>query len=144
VPGSRPEMQRLLSGETHHIPWGWFIEGEDEFDHEAFGISAMEAVKMDPQQRMLLETAWAAIEDSGSAPSEWRGSSTGVFVGISTNDYARLMDQAGVSADVFSATGNAHSIAANRLSYLFNLKGLSLSVDTACSSSLVAAHLAAQ
>jgi phthiocerol/phenolphthiocerol synthesis type-I polyketide synthase C len=114
------------------------------FDNTFFGISPREAAQMDPQQRLLLELTWEAFEKAGIKPSVWRGSDTGVFVGISTTDnaYASIDDLATI--DSTSATGNTNSIAANRLSYFFDLKGPSMSVDTACSSSLVAFHQACQ
>ncbi|HEY8269989.1 MAG TPA: aminotransferase class III-fold pyridoxal phosphate-dependent enzyme [Pseudobdellovibrionaceae bacterium] len=113
----------------------------DQFPADAFGISELEAQRMDPQQRLVLEEAWFAIEDAGYSAEELRGSMTGVFVGISSSDYTHLVQQEG-QIDIFSATGNAHSIAANRVSYFFDFKGPSLAIDTACSSSLVAVHLA--
>ncbi len=99
---------------------------------------------MDPQQRLLLEVAWEALENAGLPPDRLAGTPAGVFVGISSYDYSRLQfsDLAGI--DAYAGTGNAHSIAANRLSYALDLRGPSLAVDTACSSSLVAVHLAMQ
>ncbi len=114
------------------------------FDNAFFGISPREAAQMDPQQRMLLELTWEAFEKAGIKPSQWRGSDAGVFVGISTTDNVYLSVDDLAAIDSTSATGNTNSIAANRLSYLFDLKGPSMSVDTACSSSLVAFHQACQ
>ena len=122
--------------------WGGFLERVDAFDPEAFGISRREAAGMDPQQRILLETAWEAIEDAGIPQERLAGSRTGVFVGISNSEYGRLLMQAPGRIDAYTGSGNALSIAANRLSYVFGLQGPSLAVDTACSSSLVAVHLA--
>ncbi len=96
---------------------------------------------MDPQQRLVLEVSWEALENAAIAPSSLAGSPTGVFIGISTADYMRM--QAGLS-DGYMATGNAFSIAANRLSYRLDLRGPSVAVDTACSSSLVAIHHASE
>jgi acyl transferase domain-containing protein/acyl carrier protein len=112
------------------------------FDAAFFRIPREEAVRMDPQQRLLLQGAWEAMEDAGQVPDRLAGSPAGVYVGISTNDYARR--QVGVADEVhaLTLTGNALSVAANRLSYQFDLRGPSLAVDTACSSSLVAVHLA--
>jgi len=112
----------------------------DEFDAGFFGISPREAVWLDPQQRLLLELAWEAMENAGTPPSKLAGSDTAVYVGISSLDYGTrgLDDLAAMSAH--SMTGNTLSIAANRLSYVFDLHGPSLAVDTACSSSLVALH----
>ena len=114
------------------------------FDAEFFGISPREAGQMDPQQRLLLEMTWEAFENSGIKPSAIRKSRCGVFVGISSTDYAyrRLDDLA--SFDASTMTGNTASIAANRISYFFDLRGPSMSVDTACSSSMVAFHQACQ
>jgi len=112
------------------------------FDAHFFGISPREASLMDPQQRMLLELCWEAMENAGVQPSRLRGSDTGVYIGISSADYSyRLSDDMG-SVDASMATGNTSSIAANRLSYLFDLHGPSMSVDTACSSAMVAVHQA--
>ena len=100
---------------------------------------------MDPQQRLVLEVAWEALERAGQAPDRLAGSATGVFLGITTGDYADLVKAAGPEAlDVYMATGNAHNAAAGRVSYVLGLNGPSMAVDTACSSSLVAVHLACQ
>ncbi|MFC5718663.1 aminotransferase class I/II-fold pyridoxal phosphate-dependent enzyme [Streptomyces gamaensis] len=125
-------------------PHGGFLDRVDEFDARFFGISAREAERMDPQQRLLLEVAWQTFEDAHLAPARLAGSDTGVFIGISSHDYAELQMPRLDAVDVHSATGNAHSIAANRLSYHFDLSGPSLALDTACSSSLASVHLACQ
>ena len=122
--------------------WGGFIDGIDRFDASHFGISRREAARMDPQQRVLLEVAWEALERSGHAPTSLAGSRTGVFVGISGADHWLHAASRFSSLEAYSGTGNALSIAANRISYFLDLKGPSLAVDTACSSSLVAVHLA--
>src|SRR5713101_8736374 len=116
---------------------GWF---EPAF----FGISPREAAQMDPQQRLLLELVWHAFEDAGIPPSKFSGSSAGVYIGASATDYSdlRLGDPAG--ADSYFMTGSTLSILANRISYVFDLRGPSLAVDTACSSSLVAMHHACE
>jgi acyl transferase domain-containing protein/acyl-CoA synthetase (AMP-forming)/AMP-acid ligase II/acyl carrier protein len=128
---------------TDHPPrFGGFLRDVDRFDRSFFGIAPREAERMDPQQRLLLETTWEAFEDAGLDPLG--GShNVGVFVGISSNDYGRLQGDAS-TVDAYVGTGNALSIAANRLSYAFDFRGPSLAVDTACSSSLVAVHLACQ
>ncbi|MBX3670089.1 MAG: SDR family NAD(P)-dependent oxidoreductase [Rhodocyclaceae bacterium] len=114
----------------------------DEFDAQFFGISPREAAWLDPQQRLLLELAWEVMENAGVRPSAMAGSDCAVYVGVSSLDYGTrgLHDPATTAAH--SMTGNALSIAANRISYVFDLRGPSLSVDTACSSSLVALHQA--
>ena len=114
----------------------------NSFDYSFFGITAKEASQMDPQQHILLETTWRALEDSGCDPYAYRNTKCGVFVGISSLDFAVCGGADISSSDMYSSTGSAISIAANRISYFFNLKGPSLSIDTACSSSLVALHQA--
>ena len=122
--------------------WGGFIEQVDQFDPHFFGISLREAARMDPQQRLLLEVAWEALEDAGQVRERLAGSQTGVFIGISNNDYGRIQLSDPRRIDAYAGTGNALSIAANRISYLFDFRGPSMAIDTACSSSLVAVHLA--
>ncbi|HEV7655224.1 MAG TPA: amino acid adenylation domain-containing protein [Mycobacteriales bacterium] len=116
----------------------------DGFDAGFFGISPREAAQLDPQQRLLLEVAWEALESAGIAPDRLAGTPAGVFVGISNADYGRAVQAAAGTAapEVHAGTGQAFSLAANRLSYTLDLRGPSLAVDTACSSSLVAVHLA--
>ncbi len=120
------------------------ISGVDLFEPSFFGISPREAAQMDPQQRLLLELVWHALEDAGIPPSKLSGSSAGVYIGASATDYSdlRLGDPAG--ADSYFMTGSTLSILANRISYVFDLRGPSLAVDTACSSSLVAFHHACE
>ena len=129
-----------------YVRQGGFLEvGLDEFDAEFFGLAPREAVSMDPQQRLLLEVSWEALENAAIAPNKLAGSSTGVFVGMSANDYAqRTMFDVPSVIDVYTATGNALNAAAGRLSYILGLQGPSMVIDTACSSSLVAVHLACQ
>ncbi|OLR91799.1 polyketide synthase [Actinokineospora bangkokensis] len=119
---------------------GGFLDDVAGFDAAFFGITPREAEAMDPQQRLLLEVTWAALEDAGITPRSLRGSRTGVFVGLSAVEYGHLTMVDLPSIDAWSGTGAAASIAANRLSYLLDLRGPSLTVDTACSSSLVAVH----
>jgi amino acid adenylation domain-containing protein/thioester reductase-like protein len=123
--------------------WGGFLDDISGFDAGFFGISPREASRIDPQQRLLLETAWQAFEDAGIPPNSLSGQPIGVFVGISSFDYSRRLFADVEQVDAYAGTGNAHSVAANRLSYQFNFRGPSLAVDTACSSSLVAIHQAA-
>lgn len=118
------------------------IDEVKEFDKEHFSLSSTEVVHMDPQQRLLLELSWEAFEDSGLTTSSLSGTKTGVYVGISSHDYALEMSKHNDEGHFFDGPGMANSIAANRISYLYNLKGPSYAVDTACSSSLVALHMA--
>ncbi len=122
--------------------WGSFLERIEDFDHGFFGISGREAERMDPQQRLLLEVAWEALEHAGIPADTLPHTATGVFVGISNCDYARLLFRGLESLNAYSATGTSLAVAANRVSYALNLRGPSLAVDTACSSALVATHLA--
>lgn len=122
--------------------WGGFLEAVDRFEPGCFGISPREAAQIDPQQRFLLEAAWQALEDAGLPLNQVAETNAGVFVGVSTSDYAQLRFEEHLEIDPHSATGSAFSIAANRISYCLNLRGPSMTVDTACSSSLVAADLA--
>lgn len=121
---------------------GGFLDHVDQFDAEFFGISPREAARMDPQQRLLLEVAWEALEDAGQVPEQLAGSRTGVFTGVSNNEYQHLTLTRPELIDAYSGTGTSVSIAANRLSYILDFRGPSMSVDTACSSSLVAVHMA--
>jgi acyl transferase domain-containing protein len=121
---------------------GGFIDILDKFDARFWGLSPREAMRMDPQQRWLLEVAWEALEDSGTAPRRLRGTNVGVFVGISNSDYALLQMPYHEESDAYTNSGNTASIASNRISYLLDLRGPSASVDTACSSGLVATWLA--
>ncbi|XP_033122544.1 phthiocerol synthesis polyketide synthase type I PpsC-like isoform X2 [Anneissia japonica] len=117
-----------------------FINGIDQFDNTFFKISPKEASSMDPQQRILLEVTHEAFEDAGYVPSKLK-SSCGVFVGIGFVDYT-IMGSNISTINAYTLTGSAHCVAANRLSYAFNLKGPSYAVDTACASSMTAMHLA--
>ena len=133
--------ERATPGKTNTRSGG-FLDNIDQFDPHFFGISPREASRIDPQQRLLLEVAWEALEHAGQAPGRVAHSSTGVFIGISSYDYARGQFHNPADIDAYAGTGNAHSIAANRISYLLDLHGPSLAIDTACSSSLVAIHQA--
>ncbi len=124
--------------------WGGFIHDFSKFDAQFFGISPREALRMDPQQRWLLETSWESLEDAGIAPEKIRGSQTAVYVGIASNDYANVASSEPGNVDVHTNSGSTLSIASNRISYLFDLKGPAVSVDTACSSALVAINLACE
>jgi acyl transferase domain-containing protein/NADP-dependent 3-hydroxy acid dehydrogenase YdfG/acyl carrier protein len=124
---------------------GGFLGEVDRFDAAFFRIAPREAVHLDPQHRLLLEVAWEALERAGQTREALDGSRTGVFVGITTSDYAQIIRRAGTAAlDAYIPTGNAHNAAAGRLSYVLGLQGPSMAVDAACASSLVAVHLACQ
>ncbi|WP_324198661.1 type I polyketide synthase [Nocardia brasiliensis] len=148
APRNRYDRTQAAAGadapDDHRTPWfGSFLDDPYAFDANYFGISDAEAAVMDPQQRLLAETVADAFEDAGVPIERLAGTATGAFVGITAGEYAR-----GVGHDphaglpIAAVTGNAASIAANRLSYQYDLRGPSVSVDTACSSSLVALHLA--
>ncbi|MDH6063740.1 type I polyketide synthase [Umezakia ovalisporum] len=119
-----------------------FVDAVDKFDASFFDISPREAANIDPQHRMLLEVAWEALERAGIAPSQLMDSQTGVFVGMSENDYYAHLENTGDHHNVYAATGNSNYYAPGRLSYLLGLQGPNMVVDSACSSSLVAVHLA--
>ena len=128
-----------------HSRFGGFVRGCESFDAAFFGISPREAESLDPQQRMLLEVSWEALERARLAPLNHFESRTGVFIGISGSDYLRFISQDDSKRiDAYLGTGNAHSSASGRLSYFFGFKGPCVSLDTACSSSLVAVHSACQ
>jgi malonyl CoA-acyl carrier protein transacylase len=123
--------------------YGGFVNQIEEFDAQFFGISPREALSLDPQQRLLLEVSWEALENAAIEPRTLVGSQTGVFVGMTTNDYLqRLFNRRITQIDAYEGTGNIHCVAAGRLSYILGLTGPSMAVDTACSSSLVTVHLA--
>ncbi|MDP3718284.1 MAG: SDR family NAD(P)-dependent oxidoreductase [Acidobacteriota bacterium] len=124
---------------------GGFVPGCEYFDPAFFEIAPREARSVDPQHRMLLEVSWEAMENAGLVPSEHAGTNTGVFVGITGNDYYRLVAGGDPRRiDAYLGTGNAHSAASGRLSYFFGFRGPCVSMDTACSSALVAVHSACQ
>lgn len=116
----------------------------ERFDAEFFGIDEREAETMDPQQRVVLETCWAALEDAGIAPDRLAGSRTGVFLGAGTWDYNKILNRGAPDLDAGVLTGTILCVAANRVSYTLDLQGPSLAIDSASSSALLATHLAAQ
>ena len=140
VPSDRWQVDSSQSGAR----WGGFLDAIDRFDAPFFEISPREAVRMDPQQRILLEVVWEALEHACQVPDRLVGSRTGVFVGVSAHDYEHLSSSGHYPLDIYSVTGNALSFIAGRISYILGLQGPCISIDTACSSSLVAAHLACQ
>ncbi len=123
---------------------GAYLEQIENFDPLFFGISPREAEELDPQQRLMLEVCVEAFNHAGIPLSPQKNPRTGVFIGVSGNEYARALVRAGAPVTGYTATGNSLALIANRLSYLFNFRGPSIAVDTACSSSLVAVHLAMQ
>ncbi len=144
VDGTRWDLGHHVAGTSNgtriYTKAGGFLDRIDMFDADFFGITPREAKQIDPQHRLLLELAWEAFESAGIVPAALAGSATGVFVGISGNDYANLAQDE--VPDAYTNIGSALSIAANRISYVFDLHGPSMAIDTACSSSMVAIHQA--
>src|SRR5579862_9892153 len=120
------------------------LDQVDQFDPEFFGISPREAAAMDPQQRLLLEVAWEALENAAQNPRNLSSCRTGVFVGVTGDEYAQLFYNSGDLSmfNAYFASGIARSVAGGRISYTLGIQGPNLSIDTACSSSLVALHTA--
>ncbi|MEC9465162.1 MAG: SDR family NAD(P)-dependent oxidoreductase, partial [Myxococcota bacterium] len=149
VPKSRFDVDAYFdpdpeaAGKTY-TRWGGFLGDLDSFDASFFGIPPREAKSVDPQERLLLETTWELFERVGIVPENLMGSSTGVYVGLCSNEYGFLggMDETGL--DAYSLLGTAHSAMVGRISYWLGLEGPNFPVDTACSSSLVSLHLACQ
>src|SRR6266536_2339349 len=144
VPPERWDATAQLDPEKSVQAEGGFLADVDKFDPTFFGISPREAEDIDPQQRLMLEVSWRALEDAGEPAENLRGSRTGVYVGASWHDYEILRKDRGAGATQHSAVGNALDVIAARVSYFLKLKGPSLAVETGCSSSLVALHLACQ
>ncbi|MCW5701009.1 MAG: SDR family NAD(P)-dependent oxidoreductase [Bradyrhizobium sp.] len=149
VPGDRFSLARFghPRRQERGRSYSWaagVLDNVWHFDPGVFGISPREAIQMDPQQRLLLQLTWEAFEDAGIRPSTIAGKDVGVYVGASQIDYAHTFVTDQAIADSHFATGTALAILANRISYIFDLRGPSVTVDTACSSSLVALHQAVE
>ncbi|WP_435240140.1 type I polyketide synthase [Streptomyces sp. YPW6] len=138
---SSAENAALLRRTTR---FGGFLSDIEGFDAEFFGITPREAELMDPQQRIVLEVAWEALEHAGVAPRGLAGSDTGVFIGVGSDDYGRRLLEDLPRIEAWTGIGGAYCAVANRISYTLDLRGSSVAVDTACSSSLVAIHQACQ
>ncbi|WP_427167844.1 beta-ketoacyl synthase N-terminal-like domain-containing protein [Streptomyces sp. C1-1] len=141
-PGRRRDFVSVVPSDTN--PWGGYLDDATltGFDSSFFRVSPREADAMDPQQRMLLEVTQEALDHAAVPAARLAGTATGVFVGISTQDYGRLTSADPETVEAWATTGAASSVAAGRLSYVYDLRGPSVAVDTACSSSLVAVHQA--
>uniref|UniRef100_A0A8C1UHN4 Carrier domain-containing protein n=1 Tax=Cyprinus carpio TaxID=7962 RepID=A0A8C1UHN4_CYPCA len=116
----------------------------NEFDYKFFGINEAEADYMDPQQKLLLQCAYRALEDAGIPLEKVSGTRTGVYIGLMNRDYETTLNNCPSTITHYNGTGTAMSVAANRISFVFNLTGPSFSIDSACSSSLVGLHSACQ
>ncbi len=148
VPAARWDIDRFHSSQlrpgTMNTRYAHFIDDADQFDHEFFGISPVEAAALDPQQRLVLQSVWRALEDAAIDPRALAGTDAGVFVGMMLSEWGalNLLDFAALTSQ--RGIGGGHSMVANRVSYHLNLIGPSVTVDTACSSSLTAVHLGCQ
>ena len=149
VPGSGVGRVGDLFGdavESEACRFGAFVDGIDQFDAPFFRISPIEAQLLDPQQRLMLETSWRALEDAGIDPDRLAGTRTGVYAGISNNEYRGLVAEAietsEPAASLYSVTGTSFNTAIGRVAYALGLQGPAIALDTACSSSLVAVHQA--
>lgn len=149
VPVERWDAEQLYAADLEtpgkmNTRWGGFLTDVDQFDASFFGISVREAKHMDPQQRIMLELAWEALEDAGQRATALRGSHMGVFIGAMWGDYIRLSSNDLSRIAKHTATGQDLGIIPARISYSLGLEGPSIAINTACSSSLVAVHLACQ
>ena len=137
---SGDEVMRTRIANTNTV--GGYLDDIASFDPEFFGLSPVEAANMDPQQRIVLELTWEALEHAHLAPNKLRGQSVGVYVGSTNNDYGMIITADPAEAHPYALTGTSSAVIPNRISYAFDFRGPSVSVDTACSSSLVALHQA--
>ncbi|MGG7517816.1 type I polyketide synthase [Allorhizobium undicola] len=144
VPQDRWDASQPLDPQKSVQAVGGFIDGLDQFDPTFFGISPREAEDMDPQQRLMLEASWTALEDGGQRPETLAGRRIGVYVGASWHDYELLRKDHGAPTTQHSIVGNALDVISSRVSYFYRFKGPSLTVETGCSSGMVAMHIAAQ
>ncbi len=150
IPRDRWDISQYYSSDPNtpgkmSTRYGGFISDLFDFDAKFFHVSPREAISLDPQQRLLLEVSWEALENSGYAPDSFTDEKVGVFIGISAIDYwHQLLSRSNNDIDAYLTTGNTHSVASGRISYLLGLTGPSLAIDAACSSSLSAVHLACQ
>jgi len=145
IPQDRWSIEEYYHGNKQvkgksHAKRGGFIDRFDQFDAKFFGINAREADQIDPQQRQMLEIVWEAFEDAGMKPGSLSGSKTGVFIGGFTLDYKILQFADAAQIGTHAAVGSMMTMLSNRISYIYNLMGPSLSIDTACSSSVVSIH----
>lgn len=142
--GASAQQSKASTPGKTKVKYAGFIKDMDKFDAMFFGVPPREAEFMDPQHRIFLECAWHAVENAGYRVSRLAESQTGVYCGVSKNDYTELMREHQIDIEPYVSTGTVHSLIANRVSFLMNLQGPSEVVDTACSSSLVALRRAVQ
>lgn len=147
IPGDRWDVDEFYDPERgvtgrSVCRWGGFLNDIAGFDAEFFGITPQEAIVVDPQHRLMLETSWEAVEHAGIDPRSIAGTRTGVFMGLTHYDYTLLAADTHALEGPYGVTGINGSLGSGRISYAMQLHGPALTVDTACSSSLVAVHMA--